>query len=129
MGVPRHLAQTVADLIAQDGRVHRGAPLLNGWAEETVRRAYRDSKDNIRKLLRHLAAHPDQEFGTRELAVAIGVRDWNSIAGMLGPFTRRYKNHYGVTLPPWKQRTDNEDRDHLSMPAEIAAILRDEAGI
>jgi hypothetical protein len=94
-----------------------------------VRRAYRESKDNIRKLLEHLATHAGEEFGTHDLATAIGVHDWNSIAGMLGPFTRRYKNHYGVVLPPWKQRTDNDDRDHLTMPTEVASIIRDEAGI
>jgi hypothetical protein len=129
MGVPRHLAQTVADLIAEDGRARGGAPLLNGWTDATVRRAYRESKGNIRKLLEYLASHPGQDFGTPELATAIGVPDWNSIAGMLGPFTRRFKNHYGVVLPPWKQRTDDLDRDHLTMPADIASVLRDEAGI
>jgi hypothetical protein len=129
MGVPRHLAQTVADLIAADGRQAGQQAFLNGWTEETLRRAHRESKDNIRKLLEYLATHADQEFGTPELAVAIGVPDWNSIAGMLGPFTRRFKNNYGVILPPWKQRTDNDDRDHLTMPADIAAIIRDEAGI
>lgn len=129
MGVPRHLAQTVADLIAADSQVRSGTPLLNGWTDETLRRAYRESKENIRKLLEHLATHPDQEFGTPELATAIGVPDWNSIAGMLGPFTRRFKNHYGVALPPWKQRTDTHDRDHLTMPADAAAVLRKEAGI
>lgn len=129
IGVPRHLAQTVADLIAEDGRARAGAPLLNGWTDGTVRRAHRESKENIRKLLEYLATHPDQEFGTPELATAIGVPDWNSIAGMLGPFTRRFKNHYGVAFPPWKQRTDSNDRDHLTMPADIASVLRDEAGI
>lgn len=129
IGVPRHLAQTVADLIAADGRARSGTPLLNGWTDDTLRRAYRESKENIRKLLEYLATHPDQEFGTPELATAIGVPDWNSIAGMLGPFTRRFKNHYGVVLPPWKQRTDAQDRDHLMMPADVASVLRDEAGV
>jgi hypothetical protein len=129
MGVPPHLAQTVADLIARDGRARGGQQLLNEWTAETLQRAYRESKTNIRKLLEHLATHPQREFGTHELATAIGVHDWNSIAGMLGPFTRRYKNHYGVVLPPWKQRTDENDRDHLTMPDDVAAVIRDEAGL
>lgn len=128
MGVPRHLAQPVADLIAADITSSAGE-LVNGWTEENVRRAYRESKDNMRKLLVHLAVHADQEFGTPELADAIGVPDWNSIAAMLGPFTRRYKNHYSVVLPPWTQRTDSDDRDHLMMPADVATIVRDEAGV
>jgi hypothetical protein len=128
MGVPRHLAQTVADLIAEDG-ARSGTPLLNGWTDETLRRAWRESKENIRKLLEYLATHPDEEFGTPELATAIGVPDWNSIAGMLGPFTRRFKNHYGVVLPPWNQRTDANDRDHLTMPAAVANVIRIEAGM
>jgi hypothetical protein len=132
MGVPRHLAQDVADLIANETVSVSGNPgmqLINGWTEETVRRAYRESKDNMRKLLEHLAAHPDQEFGTPEIAAAIGVPDWNSIAGMLGPFTRRYQGRYKMSLPPWIQRTDSDDRDHLKMPGDLAAIVRDEAGI
>src|SRR5947208_3637718 len=129
MGVPPHLAQRVADLIAADGRSRSGASLLNGWTEQAVRRAYRESKANMRALLEHLASHPGREFGTAELAVAIRVRDWNSVAAMLGPFTRRFKNNYGVVLPPWKQRTDEHDRDHLMMPADIASIVRDEAGV
>jgi hypothetical protein len=48
---------------------------------------------------------------------------------MLGPFTRRFKNHYGVVLPPWKQRTDAQDRDDLMMPAAVAEVIRTEAGI
>lgn len=80
-------------------------------------------------LSEHLATHPGQEFDTSELATAIGAPDWNSIAGMLGPFTRRFKNHYGVVLPPWEQRTDDHDRDHLTMPANVASVLRDEAGV
>jgi hypothetical protein len=129
MGVPSHLAQTVADLITADGEDANVAPLLNGWTEQTVRRAYQESQDNMRKLLEHLAVHANTEFGTPEIAVAIGVPDWNSVAGMLGPFTRRFRNNYRVQLPPWKQRTDKDERDHLMMPAEVAEIVRDEAGI
>lgn len=129
MGVPRHLAQKVADLITSDGQKLSGQPLLNGWTEKTLRLAYQESKQNMRNLLGHMALHPDQEFGTPELATAIGVHDWNSIAAMLGPFTRRYKNHYGVTKPPWTQRTDDQDRDHLTMPLDVAAVIRSEAGI
>jgi hypothetical protein len=125
MGIPRHLAQTVADLVAAED----GGALLNGWTERNLRRAYRESKPNMRKLLEHLAANPDREFGTHALANALGLPDWNSIAGMLGPFTRRCKGRYGQDLPPWKQRTDEDDRDHLQMPNDIAAIIRDEAGI
>jgi hypothetical protein len=132
MGIPRHLAQEVADVIASDTvSIDTGAAatLTNGWTEERLRRAYRESKDNMRKLLEHLAAHPDQEFGTPEIADAIGAPDWNSIAGMLGPFTRRYKGRYRMGMPPWVKRTDSADRDHLRMPADAAAIVRDEAGI
>jgi hypothetical protein len=133
MGVPRHMAQAVADLIADE--IHVGGSqaaeraLVNGWSEEKLRRAYRESADNMRNLLRHLADHPGVEFGTDEIASAIGVRDWNSVAGMLGPFTRRFKGRYRVPLPPWTQRTDAEYRDHLRMSAQVAEIIRDEARV
>jgi hypothetical protein len=133
MGVPRHLAQAVADLIA--GEIHVGGThaaertLVNGWTEEKLRRAYRESADNMRNLLRHLADHPGVEFGTDEIAAAIGVADWNSVAGMLGPFTRRFRGRYHVPLPPWTQRTDANDRDHLRMSAQVAEIVRDEARV
>jgi hypothetical protein len=130
MGVPRHLVQTVADLVvADDGNAAPATGLVNGWTEQKVRRAYRESKDRMRKLLEHLAVNADQEFGTPEIAKAIGVPDWNSVAGMLGPFSRRCKGRYQQQLPPWTQRTDNHDRDHLKMPGDVAAIVRDEAGI
>ncbi|HET6449229.1 MAG TPA: hypothetical protein VFG31_08975 [Conexibacter sp.] len=131
MGVPRHMAQAVADLIASeadvDGTATSARALLNGWTEEKLRRAYRESGENMRSLLRHLAHHPDAEFGTEEIAKALGLPGWNSVAAMLGPFTRRYRGRYRVALPPWTQRTDASNRDHLRMPAEVAEILREEA--
>ena len=133
MGVPRPLAQDVADLIARRGGmtvVDGGqGQLVNGWTEELLRRAYRESKENVRHLLEHLATHPDQEFGTPDIANAIGVPDWNSVAGMMGPFSRRCKGRYKMQLPPWVQRTDSQDRDHLRMPADVAAVIRKEAGL
>jgi hypothetical protein len=28
-----------------------------------------------------------------------------------------------------EKRTDDHDRDHLTMPADVASVIRDEAGI
>lgn len=130
MGVPRHLVQSVANLVAADASDSSDRrPLFNGWPERALRRAYSDSKPRMRTLLEHLATHPEQEFGTSELATAINVPDWNSIAGMLGPFSRRCRSRYGKVDPPWTTRTDSDDRDHLKMPADIATVIRAEAGI
>jgi hypothetical protein len=54
----------------------------------------------MRSLLEHLASLPEHEFGSPELAAAINAPDWNSIAGMLGPFSRRCKSRYGKLRPP-----------------------------
>lgn len=130
MGVPRHLVQPVADLLAaDDAATSEGQALLNDWTDRSLHRAYDESKDRMRSLLEHLATHPGQEFGTPELAVAINAPDWNSIAGMLGPFSKRCKSRYGKVKPPWSARTDSEDRDHLKMPVDIAVVIRDAAGI
>lgn len=58
----------------------------------------------MREFLVYLAEHADEEVTSDAAAEAVGLRDWNSIAGMLGAAQRRAGNHFGREYGPWRRR-------------------------
>ena len=133
MAVPADLVPAVTAFI--EGRsLKRQAPesiedegFVHGWDRATVRRAYRESGDNMRDLLRFLASERGREVTSYELAEALGAKyGWNSVAGMLGAFGRRCSNRYGLDQPMWEVRYDAEGRVLLRLPGGAAAAI-DEA--
>ncbi len=129
VAVPAELVPAVTELVEGRqvelaGAADSGKLLLHGWDEPTVRRAYRESGDNMRRILRFLARNADREVDADEVAAAIGARfGWNSVAGMLGAFGRRSTNRYGKSFPMWEQRYDDRDRVRLLMPKDVAAAV------
>jgi hypothetical protein len=131
VAIPAELLPEVTELVERrradlgDGTADSGGFLLHGWDEPTIRRAYRESGDNMRKILRFLAQNAGREVDADEIASAIGARfGWNSVAGMLGAFGRRSANRYGKHLPMWEQRYDDRDRVWMLMPESIAAAIK-----
>lgn len=130
IAVPPHLVQSVAELIASDGvgATRAGAEsLIHGWTDSTLRAHYRDSSENMRAFLVFLAEHADEEVTSHEAATAIGLVDWNSVAGMLGAAGRRAGNHFDRDQGPWHQRWASDDQARMKMPDDVAAIVLDEA--
>jgi hypothetical protein len=133
VAVPNHLVPQVTEFITQQPA--KGAPdgsgpageqpgtLVRGWSEDLVVRAYKESGDPMRELLRFLAAHADQEVTSVDIAEGIGVKDWNSVAGMLGAFGRRCSNRYGMEHFPWEHRWDEHGRGRMKMPASVAQVI------
>jgi hypothetical protein len=129
IAVPQHLVPAVAELIANDsGAADVGdGSLIHGWTDETLRQHYRDSSEKMRAFLVLLAEHASEEVTSYEAAEALGYRDWNSVAGMLGAAQRRAGNHFGRSYGPWNRRWAGDDHARLKMPHDVAAIILDEA--
>jgi hypothetical protein len=138
VAVPSHLASAVAELIATDdlraSQSGEASPtptdatrLINGWTEEALRAHYRASSHGMRGFLRYLASRAGDEVTSAEAARAVGYADWNGIAGMLGAAQRRAKNHYGMLDGPWDRRWDDNGQARLTMPADVADIVINEA--
>jgi hypothetical protein len=142
MAIPAELVSAVSEFLEKQGRSgaflspETLAPLppgdrhaeesgfVHGWDEVTVRRAYRESADGMRRLLDFLARNPGREISSYELADAVEARyGWNTIAGMLGAFGRRCANRYGRSLPMWEFRYDSEGRILLTMPEGPARAI------
>jgi hypothetical protein len=144
MAIPAELVSAVSEFLEKQGRSGAFLPpetrlapfppadrhaeeggFVHGWDEATVRRAYRESADGMRRLLDFLARNPGQEISSYELADAVEARyGWNTIAGMLGAFGRRCVNRYGRSLPMWEFRYDSEGRILLTMPNGPAKAIR-----
>ena len=132
MAVPSELVAAVSEFIEshpregadQGDRVTDG--FVHGWDAPTVRRAYRESADEMRRVLDFLADNPGREVSSDEVAEAIDARyGWNTVAGMLGAFGRRCRGRYGRDLPMWEFRESAEGRTLLTLPAAAAAAIRD----
>jgi|GEM_PF-2815264 len=137
MAVPAELVPAVtAFLESQDsGRLSsdhsavRGVEgeegFVHGWNRDLVQRAYRESADQMRRLLRFLADQSNVEVSSYELADAIGARfGWNTVAGMLGAFGRRSVNRYGREEPMWEYRFDGDGRILITMPNGPAKAIQ-----
>jgi len=129
IAVPAGLVQAVTEFI--EGHDELGleggsgdSEFFNGWDPETIRRAYLESADRMRHLLRYLAENADEEVSSDQIARALEARyGWNTVAGMLGAFGRRSANRYGRREPMWKQRWDAQGRALLAMPYEVAKAV------
>jgi hypothetical protein len=133
IAVPPHLVPAVTELIANDDfepvDAARSINLVNGWTETELRQHYRDSSENMRAFLVYLAQRADVDVSTHDSATAVGLKDWNAVAGMLGAAQRRAGNRYGRDSGPWYQRTQANGQELLKMPGVAAAIVLDEAKI
>lgn len=133
MAIPAELVPAVTKFVeSQPGSTTRsGSPaatdgFVHGWDRETVRRAYRESADPMRKVLRFLAQNANQEVSAEEIAEAIGARfGWNTVAGMLGALGRRSANRYGRQMPMWEYRYDDQGRTLLRMPTKVAEAIEE----
>lgn len=105
----------------------QGEPgFVHGWDRSTVQRAYRESADQMRGLLKFLANNPNREVSALELADAIEAKyGWNTVAGMLGAFGRRSVNRYGHSKPMWEYRYDPRGRVLITMPVGPAKAIKD----
>src|ERR1039458_632535 len=119
MAIPAQFVPEVAALIAEfdvagelspalvpQARKDDG-PIINGWTEDLVRQAYKESGDPMRKVLSFLAEHGGSEVTALEIADAIDAeRGWNTVAGMLGAFARRSVHRYTRAYPMWESRSE-----------------------
>ncbi len=132
VAIPSELVPAVTEFVENQNRpstLRLGeGDFVHGWSAEAVRRAYRESADKMRTLLRFLADHPGEEVSSEQIARAIDARfGWNTVAGMLGAFGRRSANRYGMSAPMWEYRYDGEGRILLTMPQDVAEVIRQAA--
>ncbi len=134
MAIPAELVSAVTEFIegkrealpAPTGEDGKSGSFVHDWDRATVRRAYRESGNPMRRLLDFLSRHPDQEVSSYDLADAIEARyGWNTVAGMLGAFGRRSANRYGRSDPMWEVRYDEEGRVLLTLPGDAAEAVRE----
>lgn len=92
----------------RDGAAARPEPdLADGgeaaWPEDVVLRAARESAEAMRGVLRILVEAGDDGLTTVEIADQLHLaRGAASVAGMLGAFSRRCFNRYGMSDPLWE---------------------------
>jgi hypothetical protein len=133
MAIPAELVPAVTEFVESGGfppaasrDTQEPDGFVHGWDPAAVRRAYRESGDRMRRVLRFLAGHPDVEVSSEEIADAINARyGWNTVAGMLGALGRRSKNRYGRTEPMWEHRYTDDGRILLTMPSAAAKTIRE----
>ncbi len=132
MAIPAQFVPDVAALIAEFDVSSPAVPtagkddepMINGWTEDLVRRAFKESADPMRKVLLFLAEHRGEEVTAIEIADAINAaRGWNTVAGMLGAFGRRSVNRYKRPYPMWESREGIMSTVY-KMPVAVAAVIR-----
>ncbi len=133
MAIPAELVPAVAALVAECDAEERPfpsqaesaeRPMINGWTESLVKRAYQESADPMRRVLLFLAKHGGREVTSEEIADAIDAeRGWNTVAGMLGAFGRRSTNRYGRKHPMWDVR-QGETGTLFKMPPAVADAIK-----
>ncbi|MGH2879585.1 MAG: DUF6416 domain-containing protein [Solirubrobacteraceae bacterium] len=134
MAIPAELVPKVAALIT--GFDVAGAPLgatsptgsaglINGWTEDLVRQAFKESADPMRRVLLFLAEHGGEEVTSTEIADAIDAeRGWNTVAGMLGAFGRRSANRYKRRFPMWSSREGEDGASLFKVPVAVAEAIK-----
>lgn len=135
MAIPAQFVPEVAALIAEfdaGGAPVVAAPegfdgdgaMINGWTEDLVRQAFKESADPMRRVLSFLAEHGGSEVTSDQIANAIDAeRGWNTVAGMLGAFGRRSVNRYKRPLPMWETR-QGAAGTLFKMPPAISTVIK-----
>jgi hypothetical protein len=131
VAIPTEIVQEVIEFVEQHSTTpavepssSRDARELLGWTELLLKRSYLESGDRMRDVLDYLASHPDREVTSDEIASAINAeRGWNTVAGMLGAFSRRCTGRYGRPGFPWEHRWDANGKGQMKMPLAIADVL------
>jgi hypothetical protein len=154
--VPRERLPEVYALLATRspaGSQPPSGPLMVGpegsgvWPNDLLRRLVRESPPGMRVIFEALAMNAGEWLTADDLAEALKKRlpehggpskphaDWNTVAGTLGAFGRRFKNHYSSQFPHWPFETRNDyqsDRWRYRMQADVAretlAELRETGG-
>lgn len=94
--------------------------------EALMRRIYRESDEQFRRLLHLLADRPNQPLSTEEVAEALALeRGTASLAGMLGAFGRRSNNRYDGFWPFERLYNPSAEESELTMSEQVAALVRD----
>jgi hypothetical protein len=97
---------------------------LLGWTQPLLQRAYLESGQPMVDLLDFLAEHPDEEVTSDEIATKLNAaHGWNTVAGMLGAFSRRCTGRYGRPGFPWEHRLDENGKGRMKMPKAIADVF------
>jgi hypothetical protein len=133
MAIPTQLVPQVAALMADfdvtgvqvvtERQAGDNGSMINGWTEDLVRRAFKESGDPMRRVLLFLAQHADQEVTATQIGEAIEAKyGWNTVAGMLGAFGRRSVNKYKRPKPMWEVR-QGPDGGLLKMPVAVAGVI------
>lgn len=106
---------------------------VHPWTVPTLRRAYQESGDNMRRALEYLADRAGQEVTSRQLGEDLELENGAaSVAGMIGAFARRCWNRYDRYLPwnSWWQPIDDPDVESQTetvfvMPEEVGQVIQD----
>lgn len=102
-----------------------------GWTEPEIVRDYEESpRNSMQPILKHMAASPDTELMTEDLAEAVGAHTGkpvrtSSVAGILGAYGNRTKSRYGKSKWYFGAKWDDERSGMIyKMPAEVAEIIK-----
>jgi hypothetical protein len=123
--VPEEHLPTVLDVLTSLlSPASRTDPDDAGWSDEMLERLYWDSSGSLTTILVTLASRPNEWVTADELAKALGPdMGWRSVAGALGPLTRKMKA-YGMKSWPFRLRKDSKtDRLTYRMDPRTASIL------
>jgi len=131
VAIPTEIVQKVIEFVEQHSATPAVEPSasgdtdeLLGWTKQLLKRSYLESGDRMRDVLDYLASQPGREVTSDEIASAINAeRGWNTVAGMLGAFSRRCTGRYGRPGFPWEHRWDENGKGQMKMPPAIADVF------
>lgn len=111
MPVPEELVSEVYALLARLCSPTERLGANNGWSEEEVVKAYRQSPKAMTAFLDHLATHAGEWFTASEMEEAIEERlgKKRALRGVLGAFGRRVLNRYGKNVWFFRAESDQEE--------------------
>lgn len=104
------------------------------WGDIPLRQLYVQSNEQQRRVLDFLAAHPDQEVTSRQIADALKLdKGAKSLSGIFGGMAKRALNRHGEDSLPWDQFgrfIDESDPSQgsetvFTMSKQVAEILVD----
>ncbi len=96
----------------------------DGWTEDLINRAYRESAERMRQVFDHLMDHPDEWVSAKQLASVLGVKQ-TQMRGVLGGFGHRKHSRYGLDQWPCDTRWDDqESTSFFRMSTGQAAVFQ-----